>query len=386
MKCIINGKLILPDQIVEGKAIVFDRKIEAIVDPAELDKYENLEVIDAQGNYVSPGLVEVHMHGCGGDDTSDNNPGAIQRMSRMIAGFGVTSWLPTSMTLPKEHLAVTFQQAREAKKASAEDPAAWGGAQVLGVNMEGPYINVKNKGAHVAEYIQAPDVEFTKEYADIITLVTIAADVEGGMEYIERITNETDIICSLGHTVASYDIAKEAFKKGCKHVTHLFNAQTGLHHRDPGVVGASLTSPDVYTEMICDTFHIHPGVFQLVADCKKDKLVLITDCMRAGGLPDGEYDLGGQKVFVKGIQCRLESGTIAGSVLRLHKAVQNIAKFTNWDLPMAVSAASLAPAKSINMGDRKGSLEVGKDADILLADADFEIIKTFVGGTQVYGN
>lgn len=386
MKCIINGKIILPDQIVEGKALVFDQKIEAIVPPSELDQYENLEMIDAEGQYVSPGLVDVHIHGCGGEDTSDNKPGAIQKMSQMIAQFGVTSWLPTSMTLPAEHLAQTFEMVREAKKASEQDPQSWGGAQVLGVNMEGPYINVERKGAHVAEYIQAPDVEFTKQFADVIKLVTIAPEVPGGMEFVERISKETDIVCSLGHTAADYKTAKECFARGCNHVTHLFNAQTGLHHRDPGVVGASLTSPEVYTEMICDTFHIHAGVFQLVADCKKDKLVLITDCMRAGGLPDGEYSLGGQKVFVKGIECRLESGTIAGSVLRLHKAVQNIVKHTNWTLPQAVAAASLSPAESIGMGDRKGSLEVGKDADILLADADFEIIKTFVGGKQVYGN
>lgn len=385
MKCIINGKLILPDQILEGKAIVFDQKIEAIVDPSELDQYKDLEVIDAEGQYVSPGLVDVHIHGCGGDDTSDNKPGAIQKMSQMIAQFGVTSWLPTSMTLPAEHLAVTFEQVREAKKASAEDPQAWGGAQVLGVNMEGPYINEERKGAHVAEYIQAPDAEFVKKFQDVIKLVTIAADVPGGMEFVEQISKETDVVCSLGHTAADFSTAKECFAKGCNHVTHLFNAQTGLHH-GIGVVGAALTSPEVYTEMICDTFHIHPGVFQLVADCKKDKLVLITDCMRAGGLPDGEYSLGGQKVFVKGIQCRLESGTIAGSVLRLHKGVQNIVNNTDWTLPQAVAAASLSPAKSINVDDRKGSLEVGKDADILLADADFEIIKTFVGGNQVYGN
>ena len=386
MKCIINGKIILPKHVVEGKALLFDRKIEAIIDANEVKNYEGLEIIDAKGQYVAPGLVEVHMHGCGGEDTSDNKPGAIQKMSQMIAGFGVTSWLPTSMTLPAEHLAQTFELVREAKAESAADPENWGGAEVLGVNMEGPYINADRKGAHVAEYIQAPDVEFVKQFADVIKLVTIAADVPGGMEFVERISEETDIICSLGHTAADYATAKLCFSKGCNHVTHLFNAQTGLLHRDPGVVGAALTSPEVYTEMICDTFHIHPGVFQLVADCKKDKLVLITDCMRAGGLPDGEYELGGQAVYVKGIECRLENGTIAGSVLRLHKAVQNIVKHTTWGLAEAVAAASLSPAKSIGVEDRKGSLEVGKDADILIADADFEIINTYVGGYKVYGN
>ena len=150
------------------------------------------------------------------------------------------------------------------------------------------------------------------------------------------------------------------------------------------MVGAALTSPEVYTEMICDTFHIHPGVFQLVCDCKKDHLVLITDCMKAGGLPDGKYDLGGQDVFVSGIKCTLASGTIAGSVLRLNKAVQNIVKNTNWPLEEAVFAASLAPARSIRVDDIKGSLEEGKDADILIADPDFEILTTYVRGEKVY--
>ena len=384
MKLIQNGRLILPDQIVDHQAIVFSDKIEAIL-PLEkaLEAYPNAEVIDAAGCYVSPGLVDVHSHGCGGHDTCDNTPGAIQEMSRMVAGFGVTSWLPTTMTYPLDYLRVTFSQIRDAKKDSEADARAWGGAQVLGTHMEGPFIDVNKMGAQNPEYISAPNAAFTKEYEDIIRIVTVAPNVPGGMDFIEEISRDTKIVCSVGHTGANYDCAKEAFSKGSDHVTHLFNAQNGLHHRDPGMVGAALTSPDVYTEMICDTFHIHPGVFQLVCDCKGDHLVLITDCMKAGGLPDGKYDLGGQDVYVTGIKCVLESGTIAGSVLRLNKAVQNVWHHTNWPLYKAVFAASLAPARSIRMDDRKGSLEIGKDADLLIADADFEIINTFVRGEQV---
>ncbi|MCF0136586.1 MAG: N-acetylglucosamine-6-phosphate deacetylase [Lachnospiraceae bacterium] len=386
MKIITNGRLILTDRILEGKAIVFDDKIRAIVDNSRIGEFPGAEVIDAAGNYVSPGLVDVHCHGAGGDDTCDNKEGAIQNMSRLIAGYGVTSWLPTTMTMSKDHLRTTFAQIREAKKASAEDPAAWGGAQVLGANMEGPFINVKRKGAQAAEHVALPDFDYTMEFADVIKLLTIASEVEGGLEFIERITEETDIVCSLGHTCANYDDACACFKAGCNHVTHLFNAQSGLAHRDPGVVGAALANRNVYTEFIADTFHIHPGVFQIVADCKKDHLVLITDCMRAGGLPDGDYSLGGQPVVVKGIECRLEDGTIAGSVLRLYRAVQNLYKHTDVTLPQAVACASLNSARSIRVDDRKGSLEVGKDADILIADNDFEIINTFVGGHKVYGN
>lgn len=385
MKIIKNGRLILPDRIAEGLAVVFSDHIVAILPEEEaLTACPDAEVIDAGGNYVSPGLVDVHSHGCGGDDTCDNTPGAIQKMSRMVAGFGVTSWLPTTMTYPLDYLRVTFAQIREAKAESEKDPVLWGGAQVLGTHMEGPFIDVTKMGAQNPEYISEPNAAFTKEYEDIIRIVTVAPNVPGGMEFIEEITKDTNIVCSLGHTGANYDCAKEAFSKGADHVTHLFNAQTGLHHRDPGMVGAALTSPEVYTEMICDTFHIHPGVFQLVCDTKGDHLVLITDCMKAGGLPDGKYDLGGQDVYVSGIKCTLESGTIAGSVLRLNKAVQNVYRNTNWPLEKAVFAASLAPARSIRVDDRKGSLEVGKDADILIADNDFEIISTFIGGEKIY--
>ena len=385
MKIIKNGRLILPDRILDDAAIAFSESIDAIDSFEALSvRYPKAEIIDAKGNYVSPGLVDVHSHGCGGYDTCDNIPGAIQKMSRLVATFGVTSWLPTTMTYPLDYLRVTFSQIREAKADSEKDAAAWGGAQVLGTHMEGPFIDVTKMGAQNPEYISEPNAAFTKEYEDIIRIVTIAPNVPGGMEYIEEISKDTNIVCSLGHTGANYDQAKAAFAKGSDHVTHLFNAQTGLHHRDPGMVGAALTSPEVYTEMICDTFHIHPGVFQLVCDTKGDHLVLITDCMKAGGLPDGKYDLGGQDVYVSGIKCVLESGTIAGSVLRLNKAVQNVWKNTNWPLEKAVFAASLAPARSIRLGDQKGSLEEGKDADIIIADPEFEIITTYVRGEKVY--
>lgn len=384
MKCIVNGRVILPDRVVEGKAVVFDDRIRAVVDQEDTYAYEGSQIIDAKGHYVSPGLMDVHMHGCGGDDTSDNKEGGIQRMSRMIAAFGVTSWLPTTMTMPVGVIRRSFEMIRQAKADSEKDAGEWGGAQVLGCNMEGPYINVERKGAQAAENVIAPDAEFVKDYQDVIRLVTIAPEVPGGMDFIRKVSRETNVVCSIGHTSSTYETAMEAFGCGCNHVTHLFNAQTGLHHRNPGVVGAALSSPDVYTELICDTFHINKGIFQIVCDCKKDKLVLITDCMQAGGLPDGQYTLGGQKVLVNGIQCRLENGTIAGSVLRLSRAVVNLKNNTNWTLAQAVAAASLNPARSIGMDNRKGSIERGKDADILIADENFEIEQTYVRGVKVY--
>ncbi len=383
--CIINGRIVLKDGVVTGKAIVFEDKIIKILEEEEALKLPDVTFINAEGKLVMPGLVDVHRHGCGGDDTSNNSEGAIQRMSRLMVQYGTTSWLPTTMTMPLDYLRTTFGQIRQAMKESKEDPKAWGGSQVVGANMEGPFINIARKGAQNGDYVVRPDVEYMKEFEDVIRLVTIASEVEGGLEFVEKVSGETTIHCSLGHTMANYEDARKCFAAGADHVTHLFNAQSGLHHRDPGVVGAALGNSKVYTELICDTFHIHPGVFQIVCDCKKDHLVLITDSMEAGGLPDGEYALGGQKVYKKGIECRLSDGTIAGSVLNLNEGVRNLYRNTNWDIAQCVNAASLYPAASIGVDDVKGSLEEGKDADIVIADDEFNIINTYVGGVKVYG-
>ena len=199
---------------------------------------------------------------------------------------------------------------------------------------------------------------------------------------VKKITSESDVKVSIGHTDATFEQAMKAFDCGATHVTHLFNAQTALHHRKPGVVGAGLTA-DVYTEVIGDTFHVDKGLYPLLYKCKKDKLVLITDCTRAGGMPDGEYSLGGQPIFVKGIQCCLADGTIAGSVLKLNDAVKNFRD--NPDIPLneIINAASLNLAKAVGL-DSKGSLEAGKDADIIITDENFGIKKTIIGGEIRY--
>lgn len=381
-KAIINGRIVLPDSVLEGYALVFDETIHRILPDGNPKELGCDVIIDAGGAYVTPGLIDVHIHGCIGKDTSDGQPEDIRQMSEALAANGVTAWLPTTMTLPVERLHPLFENLRAAVRASAE--ADWMGAEVLGVNMEGPYISPVRRGAHREDYIQKPDAAFVKQYADIIRLVTIAPEVEGGMEFIREITRDTEVICSIGHTDADYAQAVEAMQAGCTHATHLFNAMTGLHHRKPGVVGAALTQPEVYTELICDTFHIHPGLFALVARMKGDKLVLITDCMRAGGLPDGEFDLGGQKVTVSGIHCLLPDGTIAGSVLKLNQGAANLKRHTDLTMPEVLRTVSLNPAASIGAAGRKGSLEVGKDADIVLMDENFQIIATYGKGRKIY--
>lgn len=384
MKCLIGGKMILPDQILEGKAVIYDEKIVDIIDAAESNRYPEAEVVDVHGLYIAPGLIDVHSHGCVGEDATTSDAEGVRKMCRSVIGDGVTSWLPTVMTYPVDSLSQSFEMFRELMKESTEDREAWKGAEILGVNMEGPYLNVNKKGAHVAEFIQLPDAEYVKQYQDVIRLLTIAPEVEGGMDFVRDIAENTSIRQAIGHTASGYDEAIAAFDAGITEVTHLFNAMNGIHHRNPGVVGAALTRKDVYCELIADTFHIHKGLFQLVADTKKDHLVLITDSMRAAGLPDGEYDLGGQQVKVEGIRCLLPDGTIAGSVSRLNQAVRNLYQNTDLTFEQAVNAASLNPAHAIGVEKTKGSIEIGKDADLIVMDENCNIYKTYVGGELCY--
>lgn len=378
MKAIINGRIILPDQMKENCALLFDEKIIGIVPAAEVPA--EAECIDAAGKYVIPGLIDMHIHGYLGEDASDGRFEGIRTMAEGVAKNGVTSFLPTTMTVSYAELRAAFAQIRRGVEESKAD--AWQGAQILGVNAEGPFINPSKKGAQAGENIRPGDPDFLKEYLDIIRVFTIAPEMPGNMDCIREMAGKC--LISMGHTGANGEQAAAAINAGVGHVTHLFNAQTPLLHRDPGVVGVALSDDRVSTELIADTFHVSSKLFPLVCRAKGDHLVLITDCTRAGGLADGEYTLGGQPIFVKGIECRLADGTIAGSVLKLNHAVRNL--LANSDLPIweAVNAASLNPAKRIGAADRKGSLEIGKDADIAICDEAFEISRTIIRGRSVY--
>ena len=378
MQAIINGKIVLPNRIIEDAALLYDAKIQGIVSVAELPA--DVETIDAAGKYVIPGLVDVHIHGYLGEDASDGSFDGIRIMAEGVAKNGVTSFLPTTMTVSYDELRTAFAQIRRGMEESGAD--SWQGAQILGVNAEGPFINPSKKGAQAGENIRPGDAAFLKEYLDIIRVFTIAPEMPGNMDCIREMAGKC--LISMGHTNATFDEAKAGIEAGVGHVTHLFNAQTALMHRDPGVVGAALTDDRVSTELIADAFHVNANLFPLVAKLKGDKLVLITDCTRAGGLADGEYTLGGQPIFVNGIECRLADGTIAGSVLRLNHAVRNLLKYTDLPVWEAVNAASLNPAKRIGVDGAKGSLETGKDADIVLCDEDFNICRTISRGRTIY--
>ncbi len=380
MKAIVNGRIVLPHAIETDKALLFDKKIWSIMnDDNALAQAD--EIIDAQGAYVCPGLVDVHIHGYLGADVSDGDKAGIKRMAQGIVKNGVTSFLPTTMTIPWNELEKAFEAVRELKPES--EAGGWDGAQILGVHAEGPFINKNKKGAQAESAILKPDIEKVLPYQDIIKLITVAPEVEGGMDFVRDLRQKTDIFISIGHTDATYEEAVMAMHAGVTHVTHTFNAMTPLVHRNPGVVGAALTE-DVYCELIADTFHVHPGIYQLLTRDKRERLVLITDCVRAGGMPDGQYTLGGQPIFLKGIECRMADGTIAGSVLKLNRGVKNLRDNAALSMQTAIRMASLNPANSIGVGNRKGSLEAGKDADIVLMNEECDVLKTFVRGNCVY--
>ncbi len=376
---IINGKIVLPDSVVCGKSLAFDSecgKIVGVVDkvPAGAD------IIDAKGNYVAPGLIDIHIHGYLGEDTCDAKPEGIKKMAYGVIQNGVTAFLPTTMTVSKDQIIASLNAVRSLK----EESKTWGGAEIIGVHAEGPFINPSKKGAQAGENILTPDADFIIENSDIITSVTLAPEMDEGHKCIKKLAAESDVLVSMGHSDATFEEAMSAAKDGVNHATHLFNAMSALAHRNPGVVGAALASENVSVEIIADTFHINPGLYSIVEKVKGNKMVLITDCTRAGGMPDGEYELGGQPIFLKGIECRLADGVIAGSVLKLNCAVKNVLDYTNLPANEVFNMASLNPAKAIRCDGRIGSLEEGKDADIIITDDNINIIRTIKKGKTVY--
>ncbi len=378
MKAIINGKIILKDRIVEGSALLYSDKIEGIVSADKIPA--GCEVIDACGGYVSPGLIELHIHGYLGKDVCDGEEESIRTISKGLLANGVVGYLPTTMTVDMKVIRKALEVCRELK----EESKNWDGSVILGCHAEGPFISESKKGAQDPKYILKPDAAFVKEYADIIKIITLAPETDTeDFAAIREICRDTDVVVSMGHTSADYETAMKSTEVGVSHVTHLFNAMTPLAHRAPGVVTAAFNS-NVSCEVIVDTFHVDKCFYDILWKLKGRKLCFITDCLPAGGLPYGEYTLGGAKIIYRDIVCRLEDGTVAGSVLQLNKGVWNV--YTNSSIPLweCVNGASLNPATTLGIQKNKGSIEVGKDADIIITDGEFNVQKTIIGGEIKY--
>lgn len=371
-KAIVNAKLIIGNKIVEGKTLLFDRHIVKITDDVTLD---NVESIDAKGNYVSAGFIDLHIHGSGGADVMDATPEALDILSATLLQTGTTSFLATTMTMSTQDIDNALQNIQNHSKHVT-------GAQILGVHLEGPFINATKHGAQDKAYIQAPNFDLIEHYMDEVKMITLAPEVEGSESFVKDLKkNYPHIILSIGHSEASYEEVKESFTWGVSHVTHLFNAMNPYHHRKPGIIGATFDS-DVTCDIIADLMHTHPTTLDLAYKVKKDKLILITDAMRAGCMKCGTYELGGRKVEVADGKALLDDGTLAGSVLKMNEALHNMKKHTSMSLVEVVSAVTKIPAEKLEV--KKGELKEGYDADIVIFDENFSIEMTIVTGEVKY--
>lgn len=358
-----GGKVFQEDgSFLEQAIYINDHRL---VDKAEYQ--DDGEVIDAEGLLVLPGLVDIHSHGAAGEDFSDGNPEGLKKILQYEKRCGITSYCPTSMTFPKERLRQIFASI---KGAQTED-----GATVVGINMEGPFLDPAKKGAHVEKWIAAPDVAFVRELnqdADgLVRLVTVAPNMDGAEEFIKEMHEEVCI--SLGHTAADYDCASRAMKLGAHHVTHLYNAMQPFGHRAPGLIGAAMDDPECMVELICDGYHIHPSAIRAAFRMfGPERVILISDSMRATGMENGTYELGGQEVTVKDRKAVLKDGTLAGSATNLYGCMCKAVEF-GIPLEQVIMAATANPARSIGIFDRVGSIRIGKQADLLLVSENLEL-------------
>ena len=360
-------------RLVQGDIEIEDGKILRV--GKDLPRKEEDLAVDCAGSYtVVPGFVDVHIHGCAGADTCDATREALEAMAAFLLAHGVTSFCPTTMTTSRE----TIQAALLAAKDMMDHPME-GGARVVGVNMEGPFIAKERKGAQKEEDILPPDFplfqRFYEKSGGIVRLVDLAPEQPGGLDFVEKASQLCTV--SIAHTTADYDQAKAAFDKGVTHATHLFNAMSGLHHRKPGVVGAVFDDSRVRGELICDGFHIHPAVLRAAFRLLGDRALIVSDSMRANGMPEGEaFDLGGQMVTVHHGKELLPDGTIAGSVTNLHQEIKNLVSF-GVPFEQAVKAATLLPARAIGLDGEIGSIAPGKRADLVVLDENLDIAAVY---------
>jgi len=384
---ILSGAtLYLPHHvIVEGEMVIRQGVIHAIGEKGLAKHFPKAKQWHFPSTYhVIPGLIDLHIHGAGGHDVMDATPAALAGISTLLPREGTTAFLATTMTAPQEKI----EQALAAIQMYHSNPSP--GARLLGVHLEGPFISPSKIGAQSASALLLPSFELVKKWQalgeKIIKLITFAPELPHSKEFIQFLKQEA-IIPALGHTNATFDETVSAIEAGCHYVTHLFNAMRAIHQREPGPVVAALLSPEVYTELIVDGVHLHPAIVNLVFKLKdKNKIILVTDAMRATCLGAGQYELGGQMVDVKNNVARLADGTLAGSVLTLSKAVQNMQQFTGCDLATAVKMGSENPAKLLNIFQQKGSLEEKKDADVVVLDEKLNVVLTLCEGQIAFYN
>jgi len=378
-----NGTVITPSRTIKSGVVIFeDGRITAVGRESDVKMPKGARMIDASGKTVAPGFIDIHIHGGGGRDAMEGSYEAINEIAKFVAGHGTTAFLPTTVSAPRDDMLNAVGAVKKAMERGTES------AEVLGVHLEGPYINLEKRGAHDAEYVRLPSPDEIKELLEAanctIKIVTLAPEVNGSKELIKEL-GRLGIVASLGHSNATYKEAMKAIKLGATHAAHTFNEMRSFHHREPGILGAVLVHDELTAELISDNIHVHPVAMKLLVRTKgTDKVVLVTDAIQAAGMPDGKYKLGKQNVIVKKGVCRLESGELAGSTLTMDEAVKNAMKSVGIPLRTAIKMATINPAVTISVDKNKGSLEPGKDADIVIIDDEVKVYMTIVKGKVVY--
>lgn len=337
------------------------------------------ETFDASGSYVIPGLTDLHFHGCMGEDFSDASAEGLRVMAEYELSRGVTQICPAGMTLPEEQLIKVCRTAAEHKRADVK------GAELVGINLEGPFLSEAKKGAQNGAWLHAPDTGMFRRMYEasegLVKLVSVAPELTGAIDFIKEVSR--DAVVSIAHTTADYDTASEAIGAGARQITHLFNAMPAFSHRAPGVVGAAFDAPECRVELISDGVHIHPAVIRAVFKMfGAERVILISDSLRGAGMPDGQYTLGGQDIVVRAPLATLLDGTIAGSVTDLMGCLK---KAVSFGIPLhdAVRAAAVNPAKAIGIFDTYGTLETGKAANAVVLDDELNVAAVFLRGQRV---
>lgn len=374
--------LVEGDWVKDHALFVEDRIIKAIAPIKNLHDYPAAKRYEFPNDYyLLPGWIDLHIHGAEGHDVMDGSKEAIAAMSYSLAKEGVTGFLATTMTAENDRIESVLPVLSDGMQIKE-------GAAILGVHLEGPFISAEKKGAQQAVFTQKPDLFLLERWQQLaqgaIKLVTLAPELPGSLELVQRL-RDMGILVSVGHTNATFAETEAAIKAGCTHATHLFNAMRGIHHREPGAVGALLLAPQVMAELVADGLHLHPAMIDLTFKLKgKERLILVTDAMRAKCLGEGSYDLGGQRVMVREGKATLSDGTLAGSTLRMPQAIKNMMQFTQCTLAAAIDCASYNPAFQLGLHKRKGSIQKGKDADLVVTNQALDVMLTMREGKVVY--
>jgi N-acetylglucosamine-6-phosphate deacetylase len=376
-----GGTIITPEKTLSDEVIIFENgKISAIEPAVNLVKNPaDTRIIPAAGFFVMPGLIDIHVHGSFGSDTMDATPESLADMSAFFARHGITSFLPTTISQTNKNINLAIENITENMVRSDS-------AVPLGVHLEGPYLSQTFKGAQPSSLLRNPDPEEYRPWFEsgVVRTMTLAPELPGAMQLIREGAAQ-GVRFSAGHTQASPEEISKAGDAGLVLATHTFNGMAGLHHRDLGTVGALLADDRIFCEIISDGIHLHADIVKLIIRIKGlDRAILVTDAMRAAGLPDGMYDLGGQSISVRDGIARIDTGSLAGSTLTLDQAVRNVQKFAGISLQDAIRLATLTPASVLGLNGIKGELRPGADADILIADAEMNIRIVIINGRIVY--